>query len=200
MRKRHLHHILVQLHRMRSWYFVVAIVISGGIAVAALRHNNITALKLRDTVLTVDQQNGDVEGALRELREYVYSHMNSHLAVPGGAYPPIQLKYRYERLMAAEKARAESANAQLYTEAQRYCEAQIPTGRSLYRIQCIQDYISQHGAAAQRAVPDSLYKFDFIPPTWSPDLAGWSLVLTGVLVLAFVTRTVLLFWLKHQVR
>ena len=124
--------------------------------------------------------------------------MNSHLAVPGGAYPPVQLKYRYERLLATEKDRVTVVNAQLYTEAQRYCEAQIPEGRSLYRIQCIQDYITNKGAAAQQAIPDALYKFDFVPPAWSPDLAGWMLVLTGILSVIFVLRTAAIRLIKHE--
>lgn len=198
MHRRHIHHLLIQLRRIRPWYFVIAIIVSASISIVALRHNNIQALKLRDNVLAVDQKNGDVESALKKLREYVYDHMNTNLAVPGGAYPPIQLKYRYERLVAAEKERVTAVNAKLYTEAQAHCEAQMPTGRSLYRIDCIQGYITEHGAAVEKAVPDALYKFDFVPPTWSPDLAGFMLLLTGALIVAFVIRTALVLWLKHQ--
>lgn len=200
MNKRHLHHILVQLRKVRVLYFVIPILISGFIAVSALRQNNITAINLRDQVLQVDKENGDVEAALRTLREHVYSHMNSNLAVPGGAYPPVQLKYRYERLVEAEKGRVTNANAALYTEAQKYCEALIPDGRSLGRIDCIQNYITSRGAVTEQSVNDSLYKFDFTPPLWSPDLAGWSLLLTSVLTLAFIIRTVTVQCLKHSTR
>ena len=200
MHKRHLHHILKRLKQVHAWYFVIAIVIVAGVAVTSLRNNNIKALQLRDTVLEVDKQNGDVESALRDLREHVYSHMNSNLAVPGGAYPPVQLKYRYERLVAAEKSSTAQANAKLYTEAQGYCESMIPTGRSLNRIDCIQNYITGKGGATEKAIPDALYKFDFVPPVWSPDLAGWSLVLLVVLLLLFAMRTTAVLWLKHTLR
>lgn len=200
MNKRHLHHILVQLRKVRVLYFVIPILISGFIAVSALRQNNTTALNLRDQVLQVDEMNGDVESALKTLREHVYSHMNSSLAVEGGAYPPVQLKYRYDRLVGQEKERVSAANAKLYTEAQQYCEAQIPAGRSLGRIECIQNYITTKGAATEQAVNDSLYKFDFASPIWSPDLAGWSLLLTAVLTLAFAIRIVAEQWLKHATR
>jgi hypothetical protein len=197
MGKRHLHHILNRLRQAHALYFIVAIAVTVFVAVSALRQNNIRAIELRDTVLEVDKQNGDTEAALRDLREYVYGHMNTSLSVPGGAYPPVQLKYRYERLVAAQKT-ADQGNSQLATEAQNYCEAQMPTGRSLYRIDCIQNYILTHGAAATKTIPDSLYKFDFVPPVWSPDLAGWSLVLLAVLLLLFITRTIALIWLKHS--
>lgn len=197
--KRHIHHVLVQLRKISPWYFVIAIVVSSVVSVVSLRQNNIHALQLRDQVLQVDKDNGDVESALRDLREYVYGHMNTQLAAPGGAYPPVQLKYRYDRLVAAQKAQQPS-NATLATEAQTYCEAQIPTGRSLNRIDCIQTYILNHGAAVTTTIPDSLYKFDFVPPVWSPDLAGWSLVLTAVLILALIIRTVFEQWLMYRLR
>ncbi len=197
MSKRHLHQILKRLRQAHTLYFVVAIIITAGVAVTALRNNNMRALELRDTVLAVDKQNGDTETALRDLREYVYGHMNSNLAVPGGAYPPVQLKYRYDRLVAAEKQRVTQVNAKLYTEAQGYCESVIPTGRSLTRIECIQNYVTTRGGVSENAIPDALYKFNFAPPIWSPDLAGWSLVLLGVLTLLSITRTIALFWLKH---
>lgn len=195
MNKRHLHHVLVQLRRIKAWYFIIAILISFTISVVALRHNNVRAIELRDTVTKVDKDNGDVETALRNLREYVYGHMNTQLAAPGGAYPPVQLKYRYDRLTAAQKT---ASNTTLATEAQNFCEAQIPTGRSLNRIDCIQNYILTHGATPTQTISDSLYKFDFTPPLWSPDLAGFSVLLTAVLTLALVIRTAFVQWIKHR--
>lgn len=195
MNKRHLHHVLVQLHKVKAWYFIIAILLSFSVAALSLRHNNVRAIELRDVVIQADKDNKDVETPLRTLREYVYGHMNTQLAAPGGAYPPVQLKYRYDRLVAAQKTQS---NSTLATEAQNYCEAQMPTGRSLYRIDCIQNYILTHGASPTQSIPDSLYKFDFVPPVWSPDLAGWSVLLTAVLSLALIVRTAFVQWLKHQ--
>lgn len=200
MNKRHLHHVLKQLRQVRAWYFVIAILVSLGVSMYAIRQNNIRTIELRDAVLQVDKDNGDVETALHDLREYVYGHMNSDLASPTGAYPPIQLKYRYERLAVAEKERVSAANAQLYTEAQAYCETAIPTGRSLNRIDCIQDYITSKGGATEKAIPDALYKFAFASPAWSPDLAGWSILVTAVLLIAFIARTSVVLWLKYTLR
>lgn len=200
MHRRHIHHTLKRLKQVHAWYFVIAIVITAGIAVTALRNNNIRAVELRDTVLEVDKQNGDTETALRDLREHVYGHMNSNLAVTGGAYPPVQLKYRYDRLVAVEKERVTQINAKLYTEAQAHCESMIPTGRSLTRIECIQNYVTTRGGATERPIPDALYKFDFVPPVWSPDLAGWSLLLLALLLLLFIVRMLAIGWLKLALR
>jgi len=123
--------IWTKLRAISSWYFVVGLIVAGGIAIIALRHNNLTALKLRDHVYQVDKDNGDVETALRQLREYVYGHMNTNLSSgPNAIKPPIQLKYRYDRLVTAEKARVDAANAKVYTDAQNYCEQAVPQGLS----------------------------------------------------------------------
>lgn len=199
MNKRRLHHILVALRPISYWYFVVLFVMSSGVAVYALRQNNLTALRLRDKVLEVDKNNGDVETALRELREYIYGHMNARLTSDNGIYPPIQLKYRYERLQATEKQRVTNANAGLYNQAQVSCEARFPEGLSgRNRIPCIQEYIDSHGGVKEQAIPDALYKFDFLAPAWSPDLAGWSLVVAALALLLLVTRVLAQVWLRHQ--
>lgn len=200
MDKRRIHHKLGRLRKASIWYFITLLLISAIISVISLRQNNLNAIALRDKVIQVDKDNGDVESALRDLREYVYGHMNTQLSSPGGAYPPIQLKYRYDRLVAEQK-KNQPTNDSLATEAQRYCEAKIPVGRSLHRIQCIEDYIMSHGSKQKdTAIPDSLYKFDFIPPVWSPDLAGWSIVVTLVLAITLIARITVEQVLKRRLR
>jgi hypothetical protein len=197
MNKRYLHHLWTKLRYLSYWHFLVAAAILGLIAVLALRQNNITALRLRENVVKVDQENGDVEGALRTLRQYVYSHMNTNLSTGNGIYPPIQLKYTYERLVATEKNRVSDENAKIYNDAQNYCEAKFPKGLSgSGRIPCIQQFIDSHGVK-ERAIPDSLYKFDFVSPPWSPDLAGLSIVAAGVFGVLAVARFGLEYWLRH---
>lgn len=199
MNKRYVHHLLKRLQRFRLAYLIVAVIVSGGVFIGAYRHNNIVALQLRDKVQTVDKDNGDVESVLQELRSYTYSHMNAGLDSGGNSiYPPIQLKYHYERLVAAERQRVEAANSHLYTEAQAYCEHLMPTGVSRDRVPCIQNYVTTHNPAVAQPVPDALYKFNFTAPLWSPDLAGWSLFVTGVLLVVLIIRIGLAQWLRYR--
>jgi len=198
MDKRHLHHLWTRIRLFSYWHFLAACIVCALIAVLALRQNNITALRLRDNVVKTDQENGDVEAALRKLRQYVYGHMNTNLATGNGIYPPIQLKYRYERLVAAEKQRVSDENAKIYNNAQNYCEAQFPKGLSgSGRIPCIQQYIDSHGVKEQ-TIPDSLYKFDFVSPPWSPDLAGLSIVAAVVFGVLTIARFSLEYWFRHN--
>ena len=181
--------LLAKIHKLPYWVFLLLFILSGLISITSLRHNNQTMIKLRVAVYQADKDNADVNGALNNLRGYVYSHMNTDLSSSGNAIKtPIQLKYTYERLQSA--AQAQTNNAILYTEAENYCQAQIPASVSISgrgRIGCVQDYILSHGGKAAPPVPVGLYEFDFASPSWSPDLAGWSLFATAVFFLAFTT-------------
>lgn len=201
MNKRHLHHIWIRLRPISYWYFLALAVVSIGVAVYALRQNNYTMIRLREAVFQADEANGDVETALRELREFIYSHMNTNLS--SGQYavqPPIQLKYRYERLVQAEKDQVRVQNEAIYATAQTACEQRFPAGQLANgRVQCIQEYVSQNGVSEQ-TIPDSLYKFDFVSAAWSPDLAGWSLVLAGIFSTLFAVRFGMERWLQFELR
>lgn len=200
MNKRKLHHFLVRLRKLSYIYVLVAFVVSLGISGFALRRNNLEVIRLRDEVLKVDEKNGDVERALKNLQHYVYGHMNTNLSTGTGIYPPIQLKYRYERLVAAEKARVSQINDKIYNEAQVDCERRMPGGSLSSRVPCVQAYIDSHGGVKEQPIPDALYKFDFASPQWSPDLAGWSLVASFLLAFLLVVRLLLELWLRSRLK
>lgn len=182
------------------WIFFVIAIISGVVSINALRDNNLRAIQLRDNVNQVDRDNGDIELALRKLREHVYGHMNTDLGSgPNAIKPPIQLKYRYERLVQAEQERLSAENTKIYSEAQAYCEQQFPRGvGGGGRIPCITEYVSSRGVVPNE-IPDALYKFDFVSPLWTPDLAGWSLVICSISTALFVIRFGLEKWVKREI-
>jgi hypothetical protein len=193
MNKRYLHHVWTKFRVVKPWYFLLVAVISTVIAVFALRENNEHMIKLRAAVYAADQHDTGVQAPLNTLQAYVTAHMNTNLSAgPNAVYPPIQLKYTYDRLVAAQSDAVTQANTQLYTEAQTYCQIQDPTDFSGHnRVPCIEQYVQTHDTQLP-VIPEDLYKFAFISPRWSPDLAGWSLVvavLSGLLcIVTFVIR------------
>jgi hypothetical protein len=173
--------------RTPTWIFLALFSFSAVTSIYSLRHNNENMIKLRSAVYKADKNNGDVNTALNNLRKYVYGHMNTNLASGNNAIkPPIQLKYTYERLQSAEQKRVDDANSNIYTQAQVYCQQQNSvdfSGRN--RVPCVADYVTTHGQKAND-IPAALYEYDFISPVWSPDLAGWSLVTSFLLLMAFI--------------
>lgn len=200
MNKRHLHHLWTRFRVIKPWYFLALTVVSGSICAISLRDNYKHMVILRNDVYAADKANGDVMGALNNLRNYVYAHMNTDLATgPDAVYPPIQLKYTYDRLVAAEAARVTAVNTQIYSQAQALCEQLDPVDFSgKNRVPCITDYVNTHGTKPQ-PVPDALYKFSFISPKWSPDLAGWSLVITIITAILTSVAFIAQRWFKKNV-
>lgn len=182
-----LHHIWRYIKLVRPLYFILTAVVWAVIAVFALRANNQHMLELRDKVFETDKAGSlqEVEASLKNLQAYVTTHMNTDLTTSvTGVYPPIQLQYTYQRYATNQG----TTNNDLYTQAQQFCQSQNSSsfsGRD--RVPCIEQYVLDHGAKPKHVDP-SLYEFNFVSPRWSPDLAGWSIVLAaGSLLLATIT-------------
>lgn len=189
MNKKQLHHLWTRIRPIKVWYLLAAFLVFATVAAFSLRNNNLKMVELRNEVYKADEQAGDVEGALQNLRSYVYGHMNTDLSGGDNAvYPPIQLKYTYQRLKEAEKERVKKDNAAIYTEAQAHCEQLNPNDFSgKNRVPCIEKYVSEQGIKEQ-PIPDALYKFDFYSPRWSPDVAGFSVVFAVIAFVLLVLR------------
>ena len=162
---------------------VAAFIISAAITVVSLRANNIKMINLRQAVYTADQQNGDINKSLNDLRQFVYRHMNTNLkSGSSSSEPPIQLVNQFNRDIDAERQRIAALGSAdtVYINAQTTCEkAGVPITQ---RAQCIQDYVTKNGKGIpQLNLPvKEVYTFDFTSPLWSPDLAGFSLIVTIV--------------------
>jgi preprotein translocase subunit SecF len=197
LNKRRLHHQYTKIRPMPAWPFLVASLIFLGIGIYGLRQNNFEMIRLRSAVIETDKNNGDVEKALQELRSHVHGHMNTNLASGDFAIkPPIQLKSRYDRLATIEAARVKEKNKAIQAKAEQICAAKHQGGVfNSQRVNCITEYLRER-AITEDPVPAELYKFDFVSPRWSPDLAGWSLLASAVLFLLFILRLFVGFWYK----
>jgi hypothetical protein len=171
--------------------FLYLFAASALVCIFALRHNNEHMVKLRSAVYAADQANGDVNAALNNLRGYVYTHMNTNLSSGNNNIkPPIQLKYTYQRLYDAQLNQVQASNQAVYSAAQVYCHGTVSQNSQAAQNACIQNYAVNHGVKnAEINIPPGLYEFDFISPSWSPDLAGWTLLLSLVFLIAFLIKS-----------
>jgi hypothetical protein len=170
------------------------------LSVVGLTVNSNGAKDRYDALIAVDQAGGDVDEALNELRVYIYSHMNTQIGSELGIRPPIQLSGTYGRLVAAEEERVRIANEKVYEEAQVFCEQNNPAGSLLSgRVPCVEEFLDRNGVEPS-IIEDDFYKFDFVPPRWSPDLAGFSILLAGFFGLIFSIDLILYFRTKSMVQ
>ena len=185
-------HILFE--KLKMWHFLVLFITSVPLTATLLRQNNLNAVQLRDDVLQVDEETGDiakVAPVLEEYRRYVFNHMNTDLGT-------IELPGTFNTAVEKLRLRAQqsgSANGEIYAEAQRECED--PNILLTARAQCVQDYVIANSAPGSDAIseidfPDkSLFSYSFASPRWSPDLAGFSLLFSALsfTILSFLILT-----------
>jgi len=169
---------------------VVLFIFFACLSIYGLRQNNLEMVKLKNQLTTIDKADGNVSAGLNKLRSFIYNHMNTSPSSNDGIYPPIQLKYTYQRLLAQAQGEITAQNTQLYTQAVAYCNSVEPNAtadeNSLKQLATCEEqhYIAQPLASAY--VAPALYEFDFISPLWSPDLAGYSILISVALLIAIV--------------
>ncbi len=177
--------------RLINGILIAVFIGSATLTVIALRANSQTSQRLYEALLEADQSGENVEESLDELRTYIYSHMNTEIGSENGIHPPIQLQGTYSRLVSEEQERVDKINDTVYETAQSQCEQQFGAG-SLRdgRVQCVEKYIEQNSVEVSEAVSPDLYRFDFESPIWSPDLAGYSLLVAVVVGLILCLRAI----------
>jgi len=198
-----------QLQRIKTWQLVCLLLLAALIAATFLRLNNIGMLERREAVKAADKT-GDSEALknrLYDLQRYVSAHMNTD---PG----KIALEASYQRdsqkiKEAAEAAGTNNPSGNVYQKAADVCD---PIGRAQgWRwpdpryIACVDSELSKYpsasGPAATVQLPDvNLYYHSFISPIWSPDFAGWSVVVCLVIVVMIAARFTSLIVLRALLR
>lgn len=200
-------HKLIRIwQKLKLWSLLLLILLfflSAVICVTALRDNNLKMVVLRQKVFTADENNIDINESLNNLRKFVYSHMNTRLKIGNGSEKPIQLTHSYDRAVDYAQSQAIAAGAgqanKVYTEAQKQCEqAKLLITE---RVTCIQNYVTSHagGITQINLPPKEAYIFDFISPAWSPDLAGYSLLMTIIFGVLLIIRLLVGIVLKYFV-
>lgn len=168
---------------------VLVIIVFAVSSVLALRSNNSTMIELYQKVADADKAGEGVTGALAKLQTHVSRHMNS-TPPKLGDNPSVQLKYTYEKALTAEQARVSSERQRITNEATAYCEQTVRNVVLSVRAQCVADYTAARPVAEKPILAD-LYRYDFVSPKWTPDIAGWSLAGLGVSVAVLLIQVLI---------
>lgn len=207
--KREIRHIVRRLESIKTWQLVILLVMLGFLAMTFLRLNNIGMVERRDAVWAADREGDDValEKRLYDLQRYVSAHMNTD---PGR----VQLEHKYNRDNDQLKAELESQtdqnpNGNVYKNAADVCD---PIGRAQgWRwpdpryTNCIQQELDKYPEASElkdglQPLPTAPYYHSFASPWWSPDFAGWTLVVCAVVLTIIVLRLIALIGLRLIMR
>jgi len=182
---------LAGLQRVKTWQLVILLIIVGFIAATFLRLNNIGMVQRRDAVISADKE-GDEQALINrlyDLQRYVSAHMNTDLG--RGVY----LENSYTRDLQDWQTNAYgdgNPNGNIYKKAQEVCAPQFHSYSYAY-LQCTTNELAKYPAAADPATDTSkprqeAYIHAYATPFWSPDFAGWSVLICVVLIVLIGIR------------
>lgn len=209
MGKRLFQSTLKKFHQLKVWQLVILLILTLFIIATALRLNNVGMIRRREAVISADT-NGDREKALKatqDLANYAYSHMNSGgiVFVEGEGWKVEQnvrviwekiYEADYRKVMDESSAKmANNPNGNIYKKTAEICDP-INTGYNRAYFDCFwnelqkysgEDYISN----ADVEIPNpSEYTFTFISPLWTPDLAGWTIVVAVLIIVLIISKLI----------
>lgn len=175
----------------------------GVVAASFLRLNNIGMMHRREAVLSADTQGNEeiIINRLYDLQQYVSTHMNTDLG--RGVF----LEDSYNRDLQDWQTTQYgdgNPNGNIYKKAQEVCAPQFSYYSYAY-LQCTTNELAKYPAAADPATDTSkprqeAYIHDYAAPFWSPDFAGWSLLVCAVIILLILIRLISLGVLQMMLR
>ena len=201
--KKRVRRSIKDLQRLRTWQLVILLILVGFVAATFLRLNNIGMNDRRAAVIAADESGdqGRIIERLYDLQQYVSRHMNTDLG--RGVY----LEASYNRDLQAWQSTQygdNNPNGNIYKKAQEVCAPRYSTYSAAY-LQCTTSELAKYPAANE--VSDGsgqprqeTYIHGFTSPVWSPDFAGWTLVVCGVIILLIIARLISLAVLRLMLK
>lgn len=191
------------LQRVKTWQLVILLIIVGFIAATFLRLNNIGMVQRREAVINADKV-GDEEATLNrlyDLQRYVASHMNTDLG--RGVFLESSYSRDSQKWQESQYGDA-NPNGNIYKKAQDVCAPQFSRYSRAYLL-CTTNELAKYPAAADPATDTSkprqeTYIHSFASPLWTPDFAGWSVVVFCVILLLIIIRIISIGVLQLMLR
>lgn len=199
---------IFQLKHYPTWQLVLILVVASVITATLLRFNNVGMIRRLEAVQGADQTGNDelTRQRLADLQVYVNKHMN---ASTGAFFLENQYKRDSEgAIERAKQAAAHNPQGNIYKKASDACDPHYIWYSSPY-FQCIMAELAKYppaeiGSTEIKLPAPELYRHDFIAPSWTPDWAGFAVVVWLILVITVLARTIvkiiltLVLWQKKN--
>lgn len=198
------------LHRvgaLKNWQLLVLLLIMTIVSATLLRLNNLGMVERRTAVIAADEKGDkqELRSRIVELQDYISHHMNTSLV--RGLY----LSKSYERDRDAALAAANSTtnpNSAVYQQASIECRQRFQGGVASFRNDYVQCVVEKVGSMAPQSDPTAglrlpkadAYRVSFVSPLWTPDAAGFAVLLCVVLILAIISRVITVVILRLLLR
>lgn len=190
---------LKRLQQVKTWQLVLILTLMLFVSATFLRLNNIGMVQRREAVLSADKEgNADaLQNRLYDLQRYAAAHMNADTGV-------IYLQGSYDRAAERAKKEAESNMQNGGTNIYQKIEEEVcgPQARAngwrwpdARYIACQRNELAKYPEAEQGngavSLPNAeLFRHNFISPVWSPDFAGFSVLVCLLITLVIAGRLI----------
>lgn len=186
---------LNSIQKVKIWQLVILLILMAFLAATFLRLNNIGMIERREAVISADEEGDDEVTANRlyDLQRYVTSHMNTDMGK--GVY--LEASYKRD---AQEAYNSASSESNVYKKAQDICEPRYSSWSYAY-LQCTLEELEKYPSAQTVKLPVSdNYLHVFVSPLWSPDFAGFSVLICVVIFIMILLRATTVIILKILIK
>lgn len=206
-----------KFHGLKTWQLMVILIPLLFLDATLLRLDHIRMTELRDAVLSADaeEDDGKLEMALNELKEFVLGNMVINVVDDNGAQRvtfgtgPFYLEHQYIRAAnkALEEAEAKftsdsNPNGNIYALASDTCRTlAINNGWTWDNpnyINCMVSEIEKYPAANEindqikASLPSTeLFRREYASPIWAPTLTGLMILITAVIIVVIFIKIVI---------
>ena len=184
---------LKRISALKTWQLLVLLVLVIFVAATALRLNSVEMGKRRDAVISADKDQDEAKAGerLKELSDFVSHHMNTTTEV---LLVEIYKRDAQKIITDANEKANHNPNGNIYKRTAEVCDP-INTGYNQAYFTCLynelQKYSSDDYVATSVKFPDSsLYTHRFSSPLWTPDLAGWTILTSIIIVILIVAKLI----------
>jgi hypothetical protein len=191
-----------QLQRIKTWQLIVLLILASFIAATFLRLNNIGMLERRNAVISADEAGDQAVTIQRlyDLQRYVSAHMNTDLG--RGVYLESSHTRASQEWLNAQSGTS-NPNGNIYQKAQEVCAPRFDSYSTAY-LRCTTDELAKYPALevgdGSGKPRQETFIHSFSSPVWSPDFAGWSVLVCLVILVLIIVRLISLGILTLMLR
>lgn len=196
--KRSIRSGIKKLQAIKTWQLLIVLLLMCFVAATFLRMNNTGMIMRKNAVLEADKA-GDVEALsyrLVDLQRFSAAHMNASVAT-------FELQGQYSRDVQKALDNMKDSNQNAYAAADAVCKPRYHGWSTAY-MNCFLAELDKYPTTEKLddiKKPDTaIYRYSFVSPAWSPDFAGFSVLVCAFLVIVIVVRVISLVILRLLLR
>lgn len=186
-----------KIQNLATWQLMVLLMLMTVVVATLLRMNNVRMIERKEAVLAADRSGdlGMVTERLHDLQEYSLKHMN---ASTGQVFLENAYRQKINQLINDAKKTIDSQQGQnAYKIAADICDKRF-RGYSQAYAECFLSEVNKRSSSVPtpveiKTLSPNTYIHSYASPYWSPDLAGFAVLIWGLLLTGVVLRVI--FWI-----